>query len=348
MRILYSGIIALILIAGGYVFWWYHVSDRLIELAGKWQEQRISEGYEISHKPLETSGFPYRVKVTAENLSIANPTHAQDPQLHVTSFWAVVQPWQINHVIFGIEGAGRADWKENGEQRRLDFEANSALGSATFNRQGRIRTVAVDIKDLETIPSWIPPITAGRLQLHGRPKPQMSSEEGNENKEMDGQQIALRADNVTIEGMTNFPLGKKIEDFSLSSILYGTIRKLPASDTLTEWRNAGGFMDIKALNITWGQGALEGKGALTLDDQMRPLGELNTRISGYENILAALTSTQQVDKNTARTIGFGLNLLAKEGNDGTRYIKLPLSAQDGGVYLGPIYLMQLGSIIGSK
>lgn len=81
---------------------------------------------------------------------------------------------------------------------------------------------------------------------------------------------------------------------------------------------------------------------------MRPLGELETRISGYERILAALTEARQIDANAARTIGFGLGLLSKEGDDGKRYIALPLSAQDGGVYLGPVYLMRLGSVIGSK
>ncbi|MDF2368618.1 DUF2125 domain-containing protein [Sneathiella sp.] len=348
MRILFGGILALVLLIGGYVFWWHHVADRLMELADNWREQRISEGYEISHKPLVASGFPYRVRVTAENLSIANPSHEQSPEVRIPTFWAVVQPWRINHVIFGVEGKGRADWLEKDQQRSLDFKALSALGSATFTIRGRMRAVAIDIKELETIPSWRSPVTAERLQLHGRPRPANSSDEKAASEQMDGQQIALRADNVVIEGMSDFPLGKRITDFSLSSILYGTVRKLPAADTLAEWRDEGGFVDIEALNIDWGHGAITGKGAITLDDRMRPLGELETRISGYERILAALTETRQIDENAARTIGFGLGLLSKEGDDGKRYIALPLSAQDGGVYLGPVYLMRLGSVIGSK
>ena len=348
MRILYSGILALIVFAGGYTYWWHHVADRMVEIADKWREQRISEGYEISHKPLVTSGFPYRVKITAEDLSITNPAHIQTPHIEIPVFWAVIQPWQINHVIFSVEGAGQARWKEKGKERHLDFTASSALGSATFNNKGRLHTVAIDIRELETTPSWRPPVTAERLQLHGRPKLEGATDEKADKKQKDGQQIALRADNLTIEGMEDFPLGKRIEDFSLSSILYGTIRKLPAADTLAEWRDTGGFIDIEALNINWGHGALKGKGALTLDNRMRPLGELETRISGYKDILAALTSTHQIDAQSARTIGFGLELLAKEEADGTRYIGLPLSAQEGGVYLGPIYLMRLGSVIGSK
>lgn len=348
MRILYSGILALILVIGGYVYWWHHVADKLVEIADRWREQRISEGYEISHEPLVTSGFPYRVRVTAEMLSVANPSHKQTPSINVPTFWAVVEPWRINHVIFGVEGAGRADWLEKGLQRGLDFTAASALGSATFNIDGRMRTVAIDIKELEAAPSWRPPVTAERLQLHGRPKRPESSDEKASTERMEGQQIAVRADNMVIEGMDDFPLGKRITDFSLSSILYGKVQRLPAADTLTKWRDEGGFVDIETLNIDWGHGAITGNGALTLDDRMRPLGELKTRISGYEKILAALTETRQIDANAARTIGFGLGLLAREEDDGKRYISLPLSARDGGVYLGPVYLMRLRAVIGSK
>lgn len=348
MRILFGGILALLLIIGGYVYWWHQVADRLVDLADNWRQQRINEGYEISHTPLVTSGFPYRVKVTAEALSIANPTHVQAPRIDIPVFWAVVQPWRINHVIFGVEGAARAGWLEEGEQRGLDFTTSTALGSATFNTRGRIRTVALDITELAAQPSWRPPITAERLQIHGRPKSSESPGDTSNNEEKEGQQIAVRADNMIIEGMDDFPLGKRIEDFSLSSILYGTVRKLPAADTLAEWRDAGGFVDVQAFNIDWGRGAISGKGALTLDERMRPQGELETRIAGYENILAALTETRQIDPNAARTIGFGLSLLAREGDDGKRYIALPLSAQEGGVYLGPIYLMKINSVIGSN
>ena len=196
MRILFGGILALILLIGGYVYWWHHVADRMVELADNWREQRISEGYEISHKPFVTSGFPYRVRVTAETLSIANPGHEQSPKVTIPVFWAVVQPWRINHVIFGVKGKGRADWLEKGQQRSLDFMAASALGSATFNTRGRMQTVAIDIKELEATPSWRPTVTAERLQLHGRPKPKDDSSEKSGEVTMDGQQIALRADKI--------------------------------------------------------------------------------------------------------------------------------------------------------
>ncbi|MAZ03534.1 MAG: hypothetical protein CMN56_10375 [Sneathiella sp.] len=348
MRILYSGILALIVIAGGYVYWWHHVADRLVELADNWRERRISEGYDVTHDPLVTSGFPYRVKVTTENLALANPTHVQSLVIRIPEFWAVVQPWQINHVIFGTNGDIKARWQENGEERTLDVSSASALGSATFNLQGRLQTVALDIRELDALPSWHPPLTAHRVQLHGRPMPPSDTKAQNEKPKLAAQQIVLRAEDVTVDSMADFPLGRRIEDFSISAVLHGQIPRLPAEDTLAIWRDNGGYVDVEGLNIKWGQSAMTGEGAISLDDRMRPLGILDTRISGYGAILAALTETRQLDAQTARTIGFGLNLLSREDEEGRRYIALPLSAQDGGMYLGPVFLMQLGSVIGSK
>ena len=345
MRILFTGITALVVAIGGYVLWWHHVADTLLAAADNWQQQRIAEGYDIEHGPLVVSDFPYRVKVTTENLSISNPANHQKPKIELTRFWAVVQPWQINHVIFGAEGAGHADWLDHEEPMSLDLAATSALGSATFNLQGRMQTLAIDVKNLQAAPSWRPPVSADRLQLHGRPAPIQKNGAQAAEPNAEGQQIALRVNNMTIEGLEDFPLGQKIDELALSSVLHGTIAKLPSAETLGDWRDAGGFLEIQALDVRWGHGILKGGGALALDDHMRPLGKLDTRISGYGKILEALASTGQVDADAARTIGFGLNLLAKDGEDGSRYIALPLTAQEGGMYLGPIFLMRLNSLL---
>ncbi|MBL4750510.1 MAG: DUF2125 domain-containing protein [Amylibacter sp.] len=345
MRILYISLLTLVLLAGGYVWWWFQVADNMELLADNWRQQRLAEGYEIAHDPLVISGFPYRVKIDAENLSVANPTHFQQPTLEITSFWAVVQPWQINHVIFGIDGATRIIWQDKGEAKSVDLAAASSLGSATFNRQGRLQTVAVDIEALQAAPSWRPPVTAKRVQIHGRPSPLAQGEDEDAPRD---QQIALHISQMIIDGMEDFPLGKRIEEFALSSQLHGTIKKLPSRATLTDWRDKGGFLDITSLKVTWGHGEMEGSGRLSLDNSYFPAGKFDSRISGYVDILQALVSTGKINQNTAKTVSFGLDMLAKEKSDGRKYIALPIVAEDGGLYLGPIFLMRLSPLFKEK
>lgn len=339
MRVLYISITVLVLFIVGYVLWWNHIASTLETQALLWKQQRIAEGYEIDHEPLVASGFPYRVRVSTENLSISNPTHFQEPSIKLTRFWAVVQPWQINHVIFGIEGASEANWIEDKDIRTLRLGASSALGSATFNNQGRLGIVALDIADLRADPSWREPINAERLQLHGRPAPSTASDPASESENT--QQIAIRSNNISVGGMDDFPLGSKIEELAVSTLLYGTIKKLPSAETLVDWRDRGGYLDIQSLNVLWGPAAFEGKGQLTIDHANRPIGRSEVQISGFEEILQALTSTGKMTPEMARTIRFALNLLARQNENGQKYLNLPLTAEDGGVYLGPVFLLRL-------
>ncbi len=346
MRIFYSSILALVLVVVGYYFWWNYLADRMLVEAEKWRAARIAEGYEISHKPLYASGFPYRVAITAEELTISNPGNDYKPRLEVTRFWAITQPWRFNHVIYGTDNSGKLSWEEKGALREMPFTAASILGSATFNRQGRIRTAALDIKGLEAVPDWRPPISAERLQLHGRPKPVA---DGDKAASPDpGQQIVLRIDNLLINGMEDFPLGSRIESFDLSTTLHGTIRRLPAADTLHEWRSNGGYVDIDALHLDWGPGTIDGDGRLALDALLRPEGIIDTRITGYREILAALITAGRIDPDAGRTISFAIDLLAREDENGRRYIGLPLTADNGGLYLGPVYLLSLRPVAGNN
>jgi hypothetical protein len=339
MRVLYFGIIALVLVIGGYVFWWFHVADKMVELAENWKQQRLAEGYEVSHKPFVTSGFPYRVRITADDVNLSNPTHYQKPDIDIDSLWAVAQPWMINHIIFGVDGTMTGKWLEEKEPRNLHLTTGSTLGSATFNLQGRMQTLALDLTEIVATPSWRPPLTATRAQVHGRPSPVKP-----ENSGTNGQQIAIRIDGMTVEGMDEFPLGKFIQQIAVSSVLQGTIEKLPSEASLTKWRDEGGFLHIQALDIQWGEGAIEGEGRLALDTEDRPTGSLKTHILGYEEILEALTTTGKIDPNAARMIGFALSQLSTKDANGRSVIKMPLSAQDGGVYLGPIFLVPVSPL----
>jgi len=340
MRILYISILALVLLVGGYIWWWFQIASTMETLANDWREQRLAEGYEVSHDPLTTSGFPYRVRIDTENLSISNPSHFQKPSAVFSRFWAVVQPWQVHHVIFGMEGESQINWLDGSEAKKLDLTAASSLGSATFNKQGRIQATALDITELKAIPSWRDPMTAKRVQVHGRPGPRNSDQEGDDTTASD-QQIVIRINDLIIDGMASFPLGKHIEEIALSSRLHGTIKRLPSRQTVIAWRNAGGFLDIASLKVIWGKGHIDGSGRLAIDEKYFPSGEFKSRISGYEDILQALVRTGKINNNNARTIGTGLNMLAQDDKEKGKYIALPLIAQDGGLYLGPLYLMPL-------
>ena len=44
------------------------------------------------------------------------------------------------------------------------------------------------------------------------------------------------------------------------------------------------------------------------------------------------------------TVSFALGLLARPGSDGRKVVQLPVSAQDGALYLGPVRVLKLRPI----
>ncbi|TNE37709.1 MAG: DUF2125 domain-containing protein [Alphaproteobacteria bacterium] len=347
MRILIAGIIALILLIGGYFLWWNQVADRLVDTIKGWEQQRIAEGYEISRSPLVISDFPYRVRVTTDNLVITGPEAEGKPVLRMKELWAVVEPWNLTHAIFGLLGGADASWMEKGERRSLRLDAETAHASATFDLKGHVETTAIDLQHVELTPSWRAHVTADRLQLHSRPAPG-SLRKGPNGKELPPSdpalQIAMRGDKVTVEDMQDFPLGQTMEKLGLSAILHGRLPLPLTWENAGQWRDTGGYVQILDLVADWGTSAIEGEGEVAIDDQFYPIGKMRTKIMGYRPIVAALLKTRRISEKAARMLGFALPLLEQKKDDGTKYIAAPVAAVDQGLYLGPVFLMPLAPL----
>ena len=88
---------------------------------------------------------------------------------------------------------------------------------------------------------------------------------------------------------------------------------------------------------------------LAADGGMRPLGALTADIRGYEETLQALAEAALIRRDVLPASRVALNLLAKtDETDGRRVLTVPLTAQDGALYLGPIKLLALPPVIRAK
>ncbi len=343
MRILVSGLITTAALIGGYVFWWNKVADTAEQQILAWKEQKISEGYQITHAPIVISDFPYRVKLTLASLEIQTPPSKQQ-SLKTGTIWAIAQPWNIKHIIFGTEKPVTARWLDNDKEKILKVEAGKALGSATFTNDGKLETLAIDMTDLTAAPSWRPEIKASRLQVHERATAVQETSSDQEAKQKSARQLAIRIDNLLTGAGDTLPLGEKIEHIGLSALLEGGWKQLRDQTAIEAWRDQGGALDIQELTVRWGESKLSSSGTLSLDPETRPIGAFTAKITGYNTILAAMADAGRFDRKSLKTAGFALNLLAKEDEQGKRFLNVPLTLQEGGLYLGPIFLTKINPI----
>lgn len=337
MRAALYALIIFAVIAGGYFLWWSHMADEMLLGAQNWEQQRKMEGYEISHSPYELSGFPYRIKLSARDISIRNPGHKAAPELKMESFWLLVQPWNITRFIFGTNEKLSASWRQDADPRVISLEPEKLLGSGHFSLDGKFKNLALDLEKSRIEFNWRPPVFITRAQVHGRPAPQ------SENANI---QIAVQIDNMEMAETEDFALGAIVETLDITGVVRGKTPRGDLNSSLQTWRDEGGVIELEKIDVIWGPTTIKADGTLTLDELMRPLGAFSATITGYRKIMQALAMSGRMPVQTAATAVFGLDLLARTDEKGVKSLTLPVTAQDGGLYLGPVKLTQLAPVFG--
>jgi hypothetical protein len=119
----------------------------------------------------------------------------------------------------------------------------------------------------------------------------------------------------------------------------------PLGRTMSKRRHSGGTVDVNWLQVNWGEFDLRAKGTLALDAEARPLGAFSTDIRGYNQALDTLVAYAALEQSAATMAKVGLSLLAKSpAEGGPPVLTLPLTAQDGHLYAGPLKILDLDPI----
>ena len=194
-------------------FWWNSVADIALSQFETWKNNRRSEGVTISHQPITTSGFPYRVKLYLTDVRIVRShTDTQSGfKIIIPNIWALTQPWNPTHIIFGTLGTSEYNPSDDAGAQTFSLTPETAMGSATFSSEGKFKTLAIDITKAQMQTSQYGPLSADRLQLHSRMSVTLKKTEGSDAPasaaENPAWQIALRADVITFENGAVAPLG---------------------------------------------------------------------------------------------------------------------------------------------
>lgn len=166
--------------------------------------------------------------------------------------------------------------------------------------------------------------------------------------------VTLGADDATLEAMVaravvpvppDLPLGPTIEAFDLVAHNHGPVPRGPtAAAALAGWRDAGGALEIERLLLDWPPLRLEASGTIRLDAGLRPVGTLDTSVSGFEPILDALAQQGVLPRDQMTMMKLLLGRMAAPGPDGRPTLRLPLAARDGALFLGPVRLRGLPAL----
>lgn len=326
-----------------YSAYWYYIADNAESYVENIVKEQEGAGVYINYDGFKIEGFPYRLIV-----SLDRPTISQQKG-EITTSWTsdqliiYAQPWNFTHLIFtsntsrlSIEkkpsdraasglvvdsGSMRLSYNvERNELARLSLELSNANGSNEFNNR--------------------PIFSAQNMALHIRSANKDQSTSENEILAPKLADIALGATNLSIADRTG---SKTIDELTLISSLRGGEVPTYSQAGLKGWSESGGTLEVSQLKIIVGDFDIIADGSITLDEQLKPLGALSTRLENPQDVGQVVGRFAGLNETARATLLSSLTLLdVFSGQDG---VPLSLTAQNGDLWLGPLRLTALPPIL---
>ena len=319
--------------------WWYG-AGRFAAAVDGWVAARRGEGWRIDAPAPRITGFPLRWTARFAAIALTPPAPGDRPppwswQGHeVTVSWSL---FDTGGVHLGTRGTSSLDIASDGSKLpflldsqaialRLDLQAlplQKAAGSAT-----RLALSAPDFsaaaERLGFELSYDPASPLDHKQLAGRLS------------------LTLERTILTLPGQQQPapPLSG-----SLSAALMGRPPAAPLAQAIAAWRDEGGTIELDPIDLRSGAVAVKADATLALDGENRLIGAGTANISGFDQAVEELVASGHLSARDAPLAKLGFTALAKpDPKTGVATVALPVTAENGFLYLGPMKIATLKPI----
>lgn len=152
---------------------------------------------------------------------------------------------------------------------------------------------------------------------------------------------------VELPPVREWPLGPRIERLDFDLVVTGPVpRAQDLAERAEAWRDGGGALELRRLELVWGEVTVAGGATLALDGQLQPMGAATARVGGHSAALRALTASGALTPRSALTAGVVLGLMARPPSaGGAPVVEVPLTLQNRTLSLGRIPLRRLPNLV---
>jgi hypothetical protein len=328
--------ILIISLTVGYPIFWFYAALTGEDLINTWIEKRRLQGLEVSHEKISSSGFPFLVRVTLKSPEVRSSTN----RLIFTSQSASLEykPWDFKTLrieAIGVEKMG--DFSQNVALKTASIESVLTFGSG--ERLIATSIVANGIRIVDTYRGVLLKTKKLYTDIEFPDRLPITYKESAFRLKAFLKDIVLPKLEVPLFGTT-------IQSIRVKADFLGPVMIDEFPKNLRAWRKAGGTLELSWLRLVWNTLDMRANGTLALDQEMRPIGALTADIRGFDEALSALANAGLIRQKMLPASRVTLNLLAKtDENDGRRVLTVPMTAQNGAFFVGPIKLTKLPAIV---
>jgi hypothetical protein len=325
-------VFALAVLSGGYVAWWYVVASQLETNIVTWIEQQRSQGVEATFEKIAQKGF-----LGSVHFSIKKPKIQKSGPRGWTWSGDVLnlslKPWAIHRLMFNV--AGSHQWKLHNPASVTIFEGTTKKWSGVFTLkegapdQVNINLNALEIKDVSANNNF--QVTEADISIS-----EISEQ---------APSFKFRILGIELPEMLQSPLGRDVHHVNAKGHFTGRFKLGKWPDVLAAWRDGGGALDFKSLDLDYPPLRVWGDGTITLDSHMQPVGAFAVKAGGVFETVDALYDQGMIPMGTLFATKIALGLLSEKTINGdSSYLNMALTLQDQTLYNGTVKLLKISPV----
>jgi hypothetical protein len=323
-------VVALLLVLfGAYTVYWLVVARRITDGVAAWAQTERAEKIDATWERIGVEGFPFVCRVELENAVLRDGRLTPSPELRIPALSASARPWDVTTWQLMTPAGLSAVLAGGGERPPLKLAVHTAAGVLMADPEAGT-SLWLNLVDVIAEASEKVPIAAADAWVSLPAKSPRSHDDPTLG-------VALDLHQVQLPGMTSV-LNDTIDELAFGITVKGAVPSGKLAQAVSEWRDAGGTVELDNLRLNWGGVGATASGTIALDRELQPIGGFSGAIEGYDQILTGLVQNGRMRAADAGLARLALAMLAKAGPDGKPEIKTAFTIQNGQMFLGPAKL----------
>ena len=338
MRSLFIGLVVtagvLAAAGGAYWFWWAGQLERGI---AQWRAQQRLEGYEITFGGPAIDGFPLAHVARFDGPAVRAPDGAR---WHGPALTARAALWDPRTIEISFAGRHILERLSAGRLDSATVDSQEAAGVLRLRSDGRLESAAAAVEELEVLADPLGRFASGILRLSLAPD--YDANAGG----LLGHAFSVETSALELPAALAAPLDPAAERIVAIGRLEGLIPQTEPRLALSAWRDSGGAVELERIEVDWAPLALTASGRLTLDERLRPEGQLAARIAGLPELLDRLAEQGLMAANQVANTKLAIRVFAGELDDkGRPVLTAPIILRAGLLSLGPLPLARISPVL---
>ena len=284
------------------------------------------------------NGWPQRVALQVPDLAVTFASPDLPGGLAWSADALAVSVSLLRPFTLVLDIIGRQTWRV-GAAPAIPVVAQQMRAEVPLHPGVPVRAVTVEVAGLRAeLPEG--GFALARLDLHGVLKPAAPQGEA-------AVALSMTVDSVGLPPGGAWPLGPRIDRIAVDASLGGPLPRGPhLLERAEAWRDGGGVLEVRRLDLHWGALRLAGSATVALDGQLQPMGAATARVVGHAETLDALVSARLLAARGAQAAKAVLALMAQPAADGgAPMVEVPFSLQNRTLALGRIPLVRVPELV---